>query len=118
MVIESVIPVTAEGQQTMQVVLRNIGTQTANMSGWLLTTAAGTDGAPAPSADNKPHIFGGPNCTDPGNFTLAPTQALVLRPASVRQCGFVFTMAPRWALGAGRWAEHVRCALCTQSLVH
>ena len=55
-VIESVVPVTAEGLQTMQVVLRNVGLQTANMSGWLLTPGDGK------APDAKPHIFGTPDC--------------------------------------------------------
>jgi hypothetical protein len=96
-VIESVVPVTADGQQTLKVTLRNVGQQTANMSGWLL--APGDGKAP----DAKPHIFGGANCSDPGNYTLMPGQAIQIKPLSIAQCGFSFTLAPRWAVITSMW---------------
>jgi hypothetical protein len=32
---------------------------------------------------------------DPGNYTLDPTQAITLKPASIKQCGFSFAVGER-----------------------
>jgi hypothetical protein len=109
-VIESVVPVTAEGLQTLQVTLRNVGLQTANMSGWLLTPGDGK------APDAKPHIFGATNCSDPGNYTLMSGESMQLKPLSIAQCGFSFTLAPRWAAGGvwdcGSAGGALRCSSC------
>lgn len=89
-VIEKVIPYPTPGSFNI-VVLRNIGGQTANLTGYRLT-----DSDTRPVAAANDFIFGSdPSCIG-GNVTILPTGSLVLRPKNdTNLCGFTFGIAFR-----------------------
>jgi hypothetical protein len=88
-IIESVTPVPAAGQQAT-IVLRNTGGQLANITGWRLFT--GDANSTAEQAQNVLYIGDNARCRP--NGTLASGQALTFRPRSEQNpCGFEFNLS-------------------------
>lgn len=84
-VIEAVMPYPPEGQQPF-IVLRNMGGQLANLSGWRLTDG---DTRTVEAAMNL--VFGQAPCDNAGNVTIEPSRSLTLKPKSdAAPCGFPF----------------------------
>lgn len=97
LLVESVTPQPRDGEQTT-VVLRNIGGNVANITGYRLSAS----NSPTPPAAGTNASTDGPTlyiaserrCRE--NGTLAPGQALFLRPRSdLNPCGFPFSLAQR-----------------------
>ncbi|PNH00368.1 hypothetical protein TSOC_013811, partial [Tetrabaena socialis] len=73
------------------IVLRNVGGQTANLTGWRLTDS---DTRTVGAAMNL--IFGAPSCTGPSNVAIDPSRTLTLQPKNESNpCGFPFGISFR-----------------------
>ena len=91
-IIESVTPVPAAGGAA-RVVLRNVGGQVANITGWRLFAGDNSTGS-AGSTGQVLYIADAARCKP--NGTLASGQSLVFSPKSDQNpCGFSFNLSGR-----------------------
>lgn len=92
LVVEKVIPYPAAGSVNT-ITIRNIGGQTANLTGYRLTDS---DTRPVAAANN--FVFGADTDCTGGNITIVPTGSLTLRPKNdSNPCGFSFGVAFRYS---------------------
>jgi hypothetical protein len=94
-IIESVTPLPAAGRPA-RIVLRNTGGQTANITGWRLSSGGANGTTDAASANRSTILYIADNVRCKPNGTVPSGQSLVFTPRSdANPCGFAFPLGPR-----------------------